>query len=175
MATTFLRIFTAITQASQNNKWEDKEQLANKIREKKLKEFKVRGDGSSIDHYMKENSIAQLLDLMIELELLEKNIDEKLRLTRKGKKCVKSVEKLKPLMRSSVKSLLEHRKLPFDVIKGEINKIKLPEVPDADNIFEHLKKVNHGVSRELLRKLLFLYACADGIKRKMHVHYEIQP
>ena len=174
MATTFLRINLALIQASRRNEWENKQQLAKKIREAKPREFKVRGDGSSIDHYMKDNSIVQLLDLMIELELLENYAEEKLRLSRKGKNCIKSVEKLKSQVRSSVKSLLQNKRLPLDVIKKEIKKIQLPEVPDAENISERLKKVNHSVSKELLRRLLFLYACADGIKRKMHVHYEIQ-
>lgn len=172
MATTFKRIHIALQQASKRSKWNDEGALAKHIRNQRLRIYKIRGDGSSIDDYMKEDTIAQLILFMKDLELCKKTRDNILLLTSKGKKCLDSEEKFKRQIRSSVKSFLQSESLPMEVILEEMTKIKLPEVPDARTIFERIKDRDHKVDEKLLRKVLFLYACAEGIERKLRIHYE---
>ena len=172
MSTTYAKIQTSLRQASRNKEWIDINTLAKEIRKRRLRDFRIRDDGSSIDHYMKEGTICKHLELMVSLELLKKNSDNRITVTSKGRGSIISEDRFNRQIRSSVKSLFESKNLNIQLIKATVEKIKLPDVPDAGTLFDRLNKHDHGFDENLLRKLLFLYACAKGVGRRVRVHYE---
>ena len=173
MGTTYSRIYTILQKSKIEKGWFEIDDFANSLKKRKLKDFKVRGEGNSIDDYMKKESIKKLINLMESLSLVKYNSDKtKMSLSEKGKRCLNSEEQYKLDIRSSIKSLLENKdNLPaFSEISNTIQSIKLPNIPDTDTIYEHLKN-KEQINLEILRRLLFLFACADGIVRKTSCYY----
>ena len=172
MATTYARIYVITNSIVGTGGDLTKQQFISNLRGRRIKELKVRGDGSDINDYMKEETIERLIELTRDLGLTQVSDDDKLQLTEKGITSNKSEEDYKRILKSSIKSLLHKMKCPMEKIIEAIKKIRLPDVPDTDTIFSKLKITDPKLTRTELRRLLFLYACAEGIKRRMRVHYE---
>ena len=171
MATTFKRIQTLIQQSNKQKSWNDIDELAEFVREQKIKEFQTKkGKSTDIENYMKMATLRKLIRFTVELELLEQESAGDLKLTLQGKKAIKSDEDYKSQMKSSVKNLLTDRNAPLTVIKDTAKKIHPPEYPDATTIFNKLPKGTDITEKEL-RSILFIYALADGIDRKTKVMY----
>ena len=173
MATTYARIKVALRQA-ERQAWSDLDVLSHEIRSRKLRAFRMRGDGSSIDNHMSEASITNILRLMIDLELLETRADSTISISLRGKRCLSSDDTFDQLIVSSINSLLDSKRLPMSTVMDVIEAIKLPNVPDAATIYSDLPKSEReasGITEMEFRRLLFLYANAKGIDRKQRVHY----
>ncbi len=73
---------------------------------------------------------------------------------------------------------LENRGLSIDDILRAIGGIAFPEIPDAEAIhvalYEGVAESDQKVTVNGLRRLLYLYAAAGGIDRKVRVHYQGQ-
>ena len=175
MSSTYSRIFSILNYANSQTEW-DQFTLASSIRQRGLtdlsfKEFKLKLNGANIDAYMQEKSIIGLIDLMIDLDLLRNNANI-ISMTSNGLKCINSEDNFKMQIRSSVMSLLQSKNIPLSLIIESINKILLPNVPNIETIYENLSSQAKGfINLNLLRRLLFLLACAEGVNRVWTVYY----
>lgn len=170
MGTTYARIWSAMREATNKTEWDSYAELAHDIREKKLSDFRVRGEGDNIEDYMRESSIRRLLRFMEELGLILQT-DGSVTLTENAKRSLATEDAYKRQIRSSVKNYLEEHALPLDDILAVIREVQLPEVPDAQTIYTKLVDRDHRVTDDRLRTLLYLYSLADGIERITRVHY----
>lgn len=171
MATTFSRIYTIIQKFPKGNGWMDRHNFLLNFRKRKLKEFKIRGDGSSIDDYMKEESINNLLLLMRSLELIDVTSNGQVKITDKGLKCKNAEDIYMKQLKSSIKSYFEKKDIPMNKILEVGKSIQYPDVPNADTVYNLIATPQQGISEDHFRKMLYLYSCAGGIERKMRVHY----
>ena len=173
MAATYDRIQAILQQASRRDTWISIGDLASNIRQRRLKAFRIRGDGTSIDHFIQQTSIESLLRLCVDLDLIEQNKDNSIKIPEKSLSAIETEEAFSMQIRSSVKSYLQNHLAPLENILSVIAKIKLPDVPDAKTIYESLEKQNPkpNLNEDDLRKVLFLLAQADGLERKVKVHY----
>ncbi len=171
MATTFIRIRTLLSQARRQPSWESINELATDVRRRRLVAFRLRGDGSSIDHYMSIRSISRMINLMRDLELIRSLPGGLIQVTPKGANSLSSEDAFARQIRSSVKSLLQKKQLPLSTITQTILGITLPDVPNPETIYEALPVANPPIDRETFRKLLYLLACSDGIERSIKVLY----
>lgn len=173
MATTFRRINLILENANKRTSWDSKDELSETIRHKKLYEFKVKGDGTDQEDFMKTKTISRLIDLIVDLDFIE-NIDDTpgIRITERGVKSLKSTDDYKLQLKSSLKSHLDRKKISISEINDTIKKIQLPDVPDIATIYAKLPDSKRITEKEL-RTLMFMYALAEGIKRNTKVIYVI--
>ena len=171
MATTYERIRSALRTAGREDSWASLQTLSSDIRKRKLVAFRLRGDGSSIEDYMSEPSTRRLLVLMRDFELLKEHADGRVSITVKGRKALGSDDSYALQIKSSVKTYLFKKGLPFADIVALIKKIKLPAVPNAETIYENIPNPKPAIDSDSLRKLLFLLSSAGGLSRSVRVHY----
>lgn len=173
MATTFRRINLILEYANKRPSWDSKDELSETIRQKKLLEFKVKGDGTDQEDFMKTKTISRLIDLIVDLEFIE-NIDDNpgIRITERGVKSLKSTDDYKLQLKSSLKSHLDRKKISIAEINDTIKKIQLPDVPDIATIYAKLSDSKRITEKEL-RTIMFMYSLADGITRNTKVIYVI--
>jgi len=169
-AHTFERIKVAL-QRLRSQKDTTVQGFANEIRKHKISAFKVRGEGRSIDDYMKAQSVVRLLLFMAELQLISIKGGE-VELTDQGRNARSTESRFKNQIQSSVKSYLERKGVSYAEIARIGGEIELPETPNADSIFQRLQRDEVELSLDELRRALFLLACAEGASRRVKVHYE---
>lgn len=135
--------------------------------------MKVRGDGSADEHYMSEGSISNLLTLMAKHDLLVIRDDGKVSVSGEGQRAAADPDVFDLVMQSSIKTKLADSNVPLEAIDEEIRAITLPLAPDAETIYDRLANRNPAPTITLgeFRRLLFLFACANGIRRYVRVHY----
>ena len=173
MATTYDRMRIALQKAGEQDSWPNERDLAEAIRTSRPPEFKMRGDGSSEDDFMKAPSITRLIRFAADLGLIQRSgSNESVSLTASGRRSLQSDGTYRRQIQSSAKSLLEAKGASLDVLETEINGVALPDVPDADTLFERMEP-QVDLTEDDLRRLLFLLACAEGIDRVTRVHYRI--
>lgn len=171
MATTFRKINLILENINKKNDWDSKDDLSETIRSKKLYEFKVKGDGSDIDHFMKIKTINKLIELVIELEFVEFiGKTSRIKISEKGTKSLISIDDYKLQLKSSLKSYLDRKNISISEINKTIKKIQLPDVPDISTIYAKLPD-SKRISEKELRTAMFMYALAEGIKRNTKVIY----
>lgn len=174
MATTYARLKTVLIQAQKQKTWESAENLAAEIRRRKLAPFRMKRDAKAVEDYMKTASIEKLIGIGAELGLVSVAADTgQVSLTDAGAKSLKSEDAFELRIRSSVKSFLQKRHLPLNKIIDLIGDVRLPLVPDAETLHTRAQKLKPtpDIDQDLLRMMLFLLACAKGLKRNVRVHY----
>lgn len=173
MAATYDRIMAILQQASRRDTWVSVTELASNLRQRRLSAFRIRGDGTSIEHFIQQSSMESLLRLCIDLDLLEQDMEGSIKVPGRSLTAIESEEAFARQIRSSVKSYLQNHSAPLETILSVIAKIKLPDVPDAKTIYESFEKLTPkpNLNEDDLRKVLFLLALADGLARKVRVHY----
>ena len=145
MATTYDRLRVALRRLKRRTTW-DLTELAESIREgqPRPEEFRVRGEGTSLDDYMKVSSIRRLLTLLVELELADGLPENKIRINSAGDNCLQSDDRFANQIKSSVTTLLHRAGIEIEDVRLAIKQIQLPDIPDADNI---LAKVSENAQK----------------------------
>lgn len=173
MATTYDRIRLILEQAARRSTWQSPSALATELRQRKLSAFRMRGDGSTIDHYMREDSVQGLVRLCIDMGLINQSAQGVLTLSARSTTALNSEDAFARQIRSSVLSLLENHFLPLEAIRAIIAGIELPDVPDANTIYDRAQSrtPKSDLSADLLRRVLFLLYHAEGLNREIKVYY----
>lgn len=173
MATTYVRLKAALQQTRKKDTWPNVHDLASEIRRRRLAPYRMRGDGSSQDHFMHDDAIESLLDLARNLQLIDERPDGTVAITSRATSALTSEDAFARQIRSSVKSYLNQCALPLEQLLDLIANIRLPDVPDAATIFERSQELTPKPNLDVgtLRMLLFLFALAGGMKRLLRVHY----
>jgi len=85
----------------------------------------------------------------------------------------KDADRFDLFVQSSIKTKLADSGVKIVDINGAIRAIRPPLAPDAKTIYDRLAKRNPPPTMkfDMFRQLLYLYACAGGIKRAVRVHY----
>jgi hypothetical protein len=179
MATTYDRLRIALRRLKSRTAW-DITELAESIRDREPRplEFKIRGDGTSIDDYMKAASIRRVLTWLTDLELADGLPENKIKINTAGSNCLQSDDLCANQIRASVTSLLHKRGIELDEVRAAIKQIKLPDIPDADRIYavitDDAQKAHKDVTIDVgrFRTLMYLFATAKGADRIVRVHYK---
>lgn len=178
MATTYDRLRVALRRLKRRATW-DLTELAVSIREAEPRpeEFRIRGEGTSLDDYMKVSSIRKLLTLLIELELADGLPESRIRINSVGENCLQSDELFANQIKSSVTSHLHKHGIELDHVRTAIKKIHLPDVADADTIYRMISDGAQKAGKPLtidadrFRTMMYLLAIAGGINRVVRVYY----
>jgi hypothetical protein len=175
MATTYTRLKTVLQQARRRDSWTTSRELAADLAGRRLVTFRLRGDGSSRDDYMKQPGIQSLVDLVVDLGALKEAEDGKVTVTERGLLALESDEAFARQIRSSIKTYLEQRSLSLERLSRIMEEIQLPDVPDAETIFKRAKELDPRpqITEEELTRILYLLYFAQGIKREVRVHYAV--
>ncbi len=173
MATTYDRIRVILGRLARRASW-DTDSLVDSIRNDKLPEFQLRGDGTSLDDYMSTTSISAIIRLMRELRLAE-NDSDKIKATVLGKSCSADDARFARQIQLSVKELLSKDGIDQARLKGAVARIQLPNVPDADTILDELTTDGPvgKMTSARFRKLLYLWSSSGGIERVVRAHYSV--
>lgn len=173
MANTYDRLKVVLRHSNRSSSWPSAQDLATDIRRRRLAPFRIRGDGSATEDYMQEPSIRKLVRLAIDLGLIEEDGDSSLVITQRGKTALENDDTFARQIRSSAKTYLDHCSLPFEQILDVINKVRLPDVPDAKTIYDHVARLSPRpeIDEASLTTLLYLLYCANGLARKVRAHY----
>lgn len=173
MATTHQRLRKILDVAIQEDSWESRLGLASEVRQRRLRAFRMRGDGTTIDHYMRAATIGQLVDLLVSFGILDEQTDGALSVSSKGATASRDDGSFDRRIKTDVKAYLARNNCPLTEVAAAVGKIRLPDVPDIGTIYDNLPESGRSLSEAQLRRLLFLHACAGGINRKTRVHYEV--
>jgi len=168
MATTFDRIHTSMKQAANESSWTNMDELADTIRQKKLAHFRMKKGGTSIDDYMSQKSIKAILELSRDFGLL-REAGGRVSVTDETRSTAGSSEGFSRHLFSLLKTYLDKKNMPLDQLAVYIRKIKLPNVPNPQTIYENIE--DPAMSLDLFRKILFLLANVEGIQREVRVFY----
>ncbi len=169
MATTRAKIWTALRRAAKRETWDDIEVLAEALEQGRDDDFKL--DGKPLSR----RSILGTLDLMVVLDFLAEQEHGAVVVTATGRAALASQEKFNLKTQSAIRSYMQGKGLPLEQILKAIRQITLPDVPDADTIHKVVhpagKEDRSGIPKGTLRRLLFLYALAGGMSRRVRVFY----
>ncbi|MFN6543392.1 hypothetical protein [Mycolicibacterium nivoides] len=178
MATTYDRINIALRRLKRRVSW-DLTELAESIREgePRPEAFRIRGDGTSLDDYMKVSSIRRLLTLLVSLELAESLPENKIRINNAGSNCLQSDDHFANQVKASVTTLLHKGGIELEDLRNAIKQTRLPDMPDADTIF--VKVVDNAqksgkevtIDADRFRTMMYLLAIAKGVDRVVRVYY----
>lgn len=168
MATTHAKIHAALKRAARRKQWTDIDELANDLTASDDEEFHLKGEALS------EESIRRLIRLMLSLEFLTETSDGELQVTGSGRAAIPA-SAFNAKMTMAVRSYFDNKKLPIDKIMKAIKSIKLPNVPDADTVYQTvydgIEDDDRIISKDLFRTLLLLYAKSDGMDRRVRIFY----
>lgn len=174
MATTYQRLRKILDVATQETTWESEQTLAKEVRRRRFRAFRLRGDGKKVEDHMQVASIQRLVRLLNDFGLLRESSDGGVSVSSKGNAASRDDKSFKKRICPDVVSYLKRHGCSLKMLAGVVADIKLPDVPDIETIYERLPTEATGnLSESELRRLLFLYACADGVARKTRVHYQI--
>ncbi|RSM42656.1 hypothetical protein DMA12_20755 [Amycolatopsis balhimycina DSM 5908] len=173
MANNYTRISYTLRQIVERTRWSSRAEVVEEIRQAKPVEMKIRGDGSSDDHYMSARALDDLLSLMVDLRLVTVDNRGRVSASIEGRRAADDPSIYDLLIKSSIRSLLEQDGCPIGKVLDTVRGIRLPAVPDAKTIHDRLKANNKSMTLNLdrFRRLLYMYACAGGIDRLVRVHY----
>ncbi|BCO59624.1 hypothetical protein LTQ56_17690 [Mycobacterium intracellulare subsp. intracellulare] len=173
MASTYDRVRVILGRIARRTSW-DIDKLADSIRDDKLAEFRFRGDGTEPDHYMSSASIRSIIRLMGELRIVDLQ-SGKAKATVLGERCNGDDERFARQIQLSVKELLSNDGIDQARLKGAVARIQLPNVPDADTIFDELTADGPvgKMTAPRFRKLMYLWSSSGGIERVVRAHYSL--
>jgi len=174
MPTTYDRLRAGLQHAKRRKRWASLTDLTADILDRKPSAFRRRS-GAAADpaNYLQDPAIRTILKWAGTFGLLEENDEGAVRLTETGLAALASDDAFARQIRAAVKSYLESRGLPMEVILELINGIALPDVPDAETIADAAAKRQPPTDllNSELRTLLFMLSCAAGLDRKVKVFY----
>ena len=168
LATTFQRLWTGLRRAQRMKSWVSLDDLRDDIRKQGHEDFKIGGN------ILSEESIARLLEFGLKLGLLDNSDEPAIKVAKATATALKSKKLFKTRVQFAVRSYLEEKGVGIESVHEAIRKIKFPDSPDAETIYKHAYKnsdVDEKIDPREFRKLLYLYSCADGIGRRVRVHY----
>lgn len=170
MATTYQRIRTALSRANQKKSWSNLAELRDAIRKSKPDEFIIDGE------VLKEKTVDRILQLMIDLGVLVQRANQSIDIPASSRTALESDDKFSRKVQSGVRSYLERCGVEVGDMISAIRGIKYPDTPDAETIYSCVYSDTQESTRQLtlqsFTRLLYLYACANGIRRKVRIHYE---
>ncbi|RAS58959.1 hypothetical protein C8D87_11612 [Lentzea atacamensis] len=173
MANNYTRIHYVVRLIDERRVWSSPADVIEAIRQARPVEMKIRGDGSSDDHYMSARTLGRLIAFLFDLKLIIIAHDGEVSTSREGARAAHDQAVFDLLIKSSVRSLLEQGEAPIEKVLDTIRSIHRPAVPDAKTIHGRLKAKNKSIqiSLDQFRRLLYLYSKAGGIDRIVRVHY----
>jgi hypothetical protein len=171
MANTYQRIRQVLLHLEAHPADSQLSAAAGAIRERRLPEFRLRGDGSIIEDFMSEASISRLVLLMVDLGLIGlKGGQLRFRPTDFG--YLHNDEAYARKIDQAAKNFMSRNGVPLEKVSEAIGKIALPRVPDAPTVYEELGDEVDSLTKEMFAKILFLLACSRmSVGRAVHIHY----
>ena len=131
-------------------------------------DFKIGGN------MLSENSISRLLEFALKLGLLDNSDEPVVAVARATGPSLRSEKLFKTRVQFAVRSYLENKGVGIESVYATIENIKFPDSPDAETIYQKIYEAfgeGERIDFQEFRKLLYLYSCADGIGRRVRVHY----
>ncbi|MEU1273485.1 hypothetical protein [Streptomyces sp. NPDC005799] len=174
MANTHARVRYALRLVARRRMWNSRSEIISAIRRARPDEMKIRGDGSTAEHYMSAQSISNLLSLMDDLDLIAIRNDGAVSLAARAQGAERDSERFDLLIQASVRNVFDDSGTQMADVEEVISTIRLPLVPDAKTIHAKLKakpKSSMILNVDRFSRLLYLYACAGGIQRNVRVLY----
>lgn len=173
MATTYERIRQVLHHLETNPTERQLSTVAKELRRRRLPEFRLRGDGSTLDEIMSEASISRLMMLMADLGLIRLTAGQ-LSFRPSDFTYLQTDNAYAKKIDQTAKNLLARKGVRLAEVNDAIKKIQPPRVPDAPTVYEELGTQATDLTEEMFAKLLFLLACAGmSLSRTIHVHYHV--
>ena len=173
MADTYDRIRYALGRLAEDDSWNTTE-LAETIQSDKPIEFRFRR--GQTDQYMSITSIRRILRLGLSLDLAEAipNQRNSIKITDRGRKCLKSEAQCALQIRACVTTFLDDHGVGLDKVKEVVSAIRLPKVPDAATLFDELSRdPKMKLTESSFRTMMYLLARAGGAERAVKVLYTV--
>jgi hypothetical protein len=173
MATTFVRLHVIARHIQDHLDRATVISVASEVRGRRLRDFRIRGDGASITDYMAETAIRQLVRLLGDLELIAIDDSGNIGAPRDHFEYLSSESAFALKVDAAVKTLLFNSGTPLGEVDARIKAVRPPDAPDAKTIYAALGEAVADMSEDRFTRLLFLLSCAGGLDRTVHVHYNV--